>query len=119
MTATALRRDESLGLVLALVGHAALLGWLVWQRAPAALPPPERMTVTISDEVGLTAAAPAQAAPAPDVGPVLGKVSPPPLPVAVAKPEPLAPRAPSARAWKPIRATRGRWCRRTATGTSG
>lgn len=87
-----MRRDESLGLALALVAHAGLISWLVWQRAPAPLPPPERMTVTISDEVGLTAAAPAQLAPAPDTGPVLGDVPPPPLPQAVAKPEPLAPR---------------------------
>lgn len=92
MTATALRRDESLGLALALLGHAALLGWLVWQRAPAPLPPPDRMTVTISEEVGLTAAAPAQAAPAPDTGPVLGEVALPPLPQTMAKPVSLAPR---------------------------
>ncbi len=91
MTTTALRRDESLGLALALVGHAALLGWLVWQRAPAPLPPPDRMMVTISDDVGLTSAAPAQAAPAPDTGPVLGEV-PPPRPQAMAKPEPIAQR---------------------------
>ena len=89
MTATALRRDESLGLALALVGHAALLGWLVWQRAPVPMPPPERMMVTISDDVGLAAAAPAQAAPAPDTGPVLGEV-PPPLSQIMAKPEPIA-----------------------------
>jgi len=60
------------------VGHAALIAWLVWQRAPAQLPLPERMTVTISDDVGLEASAPQQAAPAPDMGPVQGEAPPPP-----------------------------------------
>ncbi len=91
MAATTLRREESLGLALALMAHAGLIGWLVWQRAPAPLPLPERMTVTISDEVGLTDAAPAQAAPAPQTGPELGEALPtPPQPVAEA--EPVAPR---------------------------
>ena len=103
----AMRRDESLGLALALVGHAALLGWLAWQRAPAPLPLPERMIVTISDEAGLTAAAPAQAAPAPDTGPVVAEAVPPPLSEAVAKLEPLAPRplpAPATRSANPQQA---------------
>ena len=100
MTTTALRRDESLGLALALVGHAALLGWLVWQRAPAPLPPPERMTVTISDaEVGPVSTAPQpQANPAPDAGPVLGEAAPPPDTVAALVPaqQPRAARVPPA-----------------------
>ena len=89
MAALALRRDESLGLALALVGHAALLGWLAWQRAPARLPPPERMTVTISDaEVGPVSAAPEpKADPALDAGPVLGEAVPTP-PDKVARPDP-------------------------------
>lgn len=90
MPATTLRRDESLGLALALVGHAAVIAWLVWQRAPVPLPLPERMAVTISEDVGLTAAAPAGAAPTPETGPELGEAPPPPPPVA--KPEPVAPR---------------------------
>lgn len=99
MAATTFRREESLGLAFALVAHAVLVAWLVWQRAPAPLPPPERMTVTISDEVGLTAAAPQQAAPAPDAGPVLGEAPPPPettvqqppAPVTLPQPQRLAP----------------------------
>ncbi len=72
-------REESLGLAFALVAHAGLIGWLVWQRAPAPIVIPERMTVTISEDVGLSAAAPPQqVAPAPDVGPVLGEAPPPP-----------------------------------------
>ena len=89
MAATALRREESLGLALALVGHAALVAWLVWQRAPAPVVLPERMTVTISEDTGLTAAAPQQAAPAPDAGPVMGEAPPPPAPApAPAQPMP-------------------------------
>ena len=103
MTATALRRDESLGLALALAGHAALLGWLVWQRAPAPLPPPERMTVTIAEaEAGPVSTAPQpQADPALDAGPVLGEAPPPPTPDKVTRrpdsaPQPRATRVPPA-----------------------
>ncbi len=87
----ALRREESLGLALALAGHVALFAWLVWQKPAAPLPPPERMTVTISDEVGLTSAAPApQAEAAPDKGPEIGEAPPLPAP----EPVPVARRAP-------------------------
>ena len=78
MAAIALRREESLGLALALVGHAAVIAWLVWPRPPAPIVLPERMTVTISEDVGLEAAASQQVAPAPDAGPVQGEAPPPP-----------------------------------------
>lgn len=107
MNAPALCREESLGLALALVGHAVLFAWLIWQD-PAPPPPlPERMTVTISDEVGLTSAAPApQAEAAPDKGPEIGEAPPPPAPepVQVAKPAPVPLRpapAPAKAAAKP------------------
>jgi hypothetical protein len=107
MSAPALRREESLGLALALAGHAVLFAWMVWQK-PAPPPPlPERMTVTISDEVGLTSAAPApQVEAAPDKGPEIGEAPPPPAPepVQVAKPAPVPPRpvpAPARVAAKP------------------
>ncbi len=86
MAATTLRREESLGLALALVAHAGLIGWLVWQRPPAPMVLPERMTVTISEDAGLTAAAPQQAAPAPDAGPVQGEAPPPPETMAQQQP---------------------------------
>ena len=107
MSAPALRREESLGLALAVAGHAALFAWMIWQKPAALPPPPERMTVTISDEVGLTSAAPApQAEAAPDKGPEIGEAPPPPAPepVAVAKPAPVPPRpvpAPAKVAAKP------------------
>ncbi len=86
-----MRREESLGLALALVAHAGLIGWLVWQRAPAPMVVPERMTVTISEDTGPVSAAP-QIQPeeaAPDKGPVIGEAPPPPAPFA--KPEPAPP----------------------------
>ena len=96
-----MRREESLGLALALVGHAALLGWLVWQRAPAPLPPPERMTVTISDVAGPVSTSPEPMAdPALDAGPVLGEAAPP-VPEQTARPDP----APPLRAAPALRAT--------------
>ena len=79
-------REETLGLALALVGHALVIVWLVWQRAPAPIVLPERMTVTISDDVGLAATAPQQAAPAPDAGPVQGDAPPPPVTKALQQP---------------------------------
>ena len=84
-----MRRDESLGLALALVAHAGLISWLVWQRAPAPLPPPERMTVTISNDLGPVSTAPQVQAneAAPDKGPVIGEAPPPPAPLA--QPEPV------------------------------
>ena len=94
MTATALRRDESLGLALALVGHAALLGWLVWQRAPVPLPPPDRMMVTISDDFAPVSTSPDPSAdPALDAGPVVGEAARP-APEQIARPDPATqPRA--------------------------
>lgn len=107
MSAPALRREESLGLALAVAGHAALFAWMIWQEPAPPPPPPERMTVTISDEVGLTSAAPApQVEAAPDKGPEIGEAPPPPAPepVPVAKPAPVPPRpvpAPAKVAAKP------------------
>ena len=89
MAATALRREESLGLALALVGHAVVIAWLVWPRPPEPIVLPERMTVTISDVTGPVSAAP-QIQPeeaAPDTGPVIGEAPPPPVPLV--KPEPV------------------------------
>lgn len=89
MTAPALRREELLGLALALVGHAALFAWLVWQK-PAAPPPPlERMTVTISDDLAATSSAPnPNQDAAPDKGPELGEAPPPePVPTPSAVPQ--------------------------------
>lgn len=95
MATSALNREESLGLALAVMGHAALVAWLLLYRPTAPLPPPpERMEVTISDETGPLSTAPEpQAAPAPDKGPLIGEAMPPPSPEPqhVAKPAPTQP----------------------------
>lgn len=99
MATSALRRDEGVGLALAVAAHVALVAFLVWRPlGRPVLPPPERMTVTISDEVGLTSTSPEPAAQAaPDVGPEIGEPAPPePMaqpepPQPIARPEPPAP----------------------------
>lgn len=89
MTAMAigLRSEERVGLVLAGAAHVALVALLIW-RPPSgpAVPIPERIEVTISDDVGLTSTSPdphAQAAP--DIAPTIGEAAPAPEP---APPEP-------------------------------
>lgn len=94
MAANALRSEERIGLGVALAAHVALFAWLALTKPAAPLPPPERMTVTLSDEVGLTATSPNPAPEAaPDTGPELGEPAPEPEPLAKvepAKPEPVA-----------------------------
>ncbi len=89
MAARAIRNDESLALVLAVIAHAALFAWLAMQR-PAPPPPlPERMTVTLSEELGLVSTSPEPVAdPAPDLGPVLGETPAKPEPVVTPEPKP-------------------------------
>lgn len=93
MSSAALRRDEAAGLILALAAHGGLLAWLVLAPPrPAPFAPPERMTVTLSDEVGLTSTSPEpEAQAAPDVAPVIGESAPEPQPVAKPEPAPLRP----------------------------
>lgn len=96
MAVTALRRDEGLALLAALAAHAALVLVLALQPASKPLPPPERMTVTLSDDVGLTSTSPQPAAPAAaDEAPELGEEAAPPPPTPVARPEPQPQPAPA------------------------
>lgn len=111
MASAALRKEEKFGLALALAAHAGLVLLLVL-RPPTApiIPTPERMTVTLSDTVGLTSTSPEPAADAaPDFAPAIGEQpepepqpSPPPSePLPQPKPEPRvapAPPQPVARA---------------------
>ena len=55
-----LNREEQLGLGIAAVAHVALVAALVWQvnDEPEALPIPERMTVSLADDVSLESTAP-------------------------------------------------------------
>ncbi len=97
-----LSREERLGLGVAALAHVALVAALVWQvrDEPTALPVPERMTVSLADDVALTSTAPnpadeAQAAVAPELAPVPAppiaqprEIAPPPVPRPVASPRP-------------------------------
>ncbi len=94
----ALGGEERIGLTLAIAAHAALLAFIVWRPPMAStVPPPERIAVTLSDQVGLTSTSPEpDAAAAPDMAPVLGETTAEvPEPVEQAEPvEPVAPPPP-------------------------
>jgi periplasmic protein TonB len=82
-----LSREERIGLGIAAVAHVALVAALVWQVRddPTALPIPERMSVSLADEVSLESTAPDPAAEAQAaVAPVLS-----PEPAPMVEPEPV------------------------------
>ena len=62
-----LRGEERLGLGVALVAHVALFAMLLWHanRPPPIVPPAERMTVSLAEEVSLESTAPDPATEAP------------------------------------------------------
>lgn len=74
MASTGLTREEGWGLAISVAGHLGLLAFLLFRPTPGEIVmPPERVEVTLSEDVGLTSTAPdpaAQAAPdkAPDIG---------------------------------------------------
>ncbi len=82
-----LSREERIGLGIAAAAHVALVGALVWQVRddPTALPIPERMSVSLADEVSLESTAPNPSAePQASIAPVLS-----PEPEPVVEPEPV------------------------------
>jgi hypothetical protein len=94
-----LRREEKLGLGIAVVAHIALVAALLFEarREVPVIPPAERMTVSLSDNVSMESTAPnpsqeAQAA----VAPVLAPESEP-LPAPVTTPVPRQPEPPPPR----------------------
>lgn len=90
MAARALRNEEILGLVLAGLGHVALVWVLVTAKPPEPLPQPDRVSVTLSEETGPVSTSPDPLAnPQADQGPVLGEPAPEPEAVPQAKPEPV------------------------------
>lgn len=90
MTARALRPEELAGLFLAALGHAVLVWVLVNAKPPEPLPEPDRVSVTLSEEVGAVSTSPDPAAnPEADKGPVLGEPAPEPEQAVQAKPEPV------------------------------
>src|SRR5687767_8051905 len=75
-----LSREERIGLGIAAVAHVALVAALVWQVRddPTALPIPERMSVSLADEVSLESTAPDPSAePQAAIAPVLAPVPEP------------------------------------------
>ena len=87
-----LSREERIGLVIAAVAHVALVAALVWQvrDSPAKLPVPQRIEVSLANDVSLTSTAPnpspeTQAAVAPQLAPV---PEPQPIPTVAVKEEP-------------------------------
>jgi len=116
MASRALRGEELAGLAIALAAHAGLLAVLVLHPGRAALvPPPERVTVTLSEDVGLTSTSPepqaeAAAPAAPEIAPVpepepapraapepAPRPAPQPVPAPRIKPEPVAVQVPAPR----------------------
>lgn len=91
MATRALAGEERIGLGLALVAHAALLAFILWHPLGAApVPPPERISVTLSDDVGLTSTSPQpDAAAAPDQAPMPGEQQPAELQQQVEPPRPV------------------------------
>lgn len=101
MRRSALSREEAFGLAVAALGHVALVWVLVTAKPPEPLPPVDRVSVTLSDEMGAVSTSPnPQSDPMADKGPELGEPAPveeavpaPPVPKAVPQP-PLAVVAP-------------------------
>lgn len=90
MASTGLRREEGIGLAVAVALHVAVLAALLI-RPPhhAVVQPPERIEVTISNEVGMTSTSPEpRSEAAPDRGPQLGEPAPEPAPVPEVAPAP-------------------------------
>ena len=93
MASTGLRREEGIGLVIAVALHAAVLAALL-VRPPhrAVVMPPQRIEVTISDEAALTSTSPDPfSAAAPDAGPEAGDPAPPPEAAPAPSPLPVQP----------------------------
>lgn len=93
MASTALRSEERIGLGVAIAFHAGLVALLLW-RPPVGdvLTPPDRIEVTLSDDVGLTSTSPEPMSDArPDVAPEIGESAPAEPEVAPPEPSPEPP----------------------------
>ena len=89
MRRSALSREEAFGLAVAALGHVALVWALVLAKPPEPLPPVDRVSVTLSDEMGAVSTSPnPQSDPMADKGPELGE----PAPVEEAVPAPPQPK---------------------------
>lgn len=90
MATQGLRKEEGLGLAVAVALHAGVLAALLLHPAtPPIVEPPKRIEVTLSEDVGLTSTSPnpnEQAAP--DIAPQLGEAAPAPAPAPEPEPQP-------------------------------
>lgn len=126
-----LRREEQIGLIVAVVLHAGLFSLFLLRPSIKPAPPAQPISVTLSPDVGLNATAPTHEDAAADLAPTLGAppaspampapapaVSPPPAavemppvqkpvpapkPVTLTRPKPIAAPKPSAEAIKPYK----------------
>ena len=105
MSATALRREEGLGLGVAVVLHAALVAVLFLQpSAREQVRQPERVTVNLTEEVGMTSQAPDPVSESrASIAPILDAIPTPPLPIPVPVPDPAPPVVPQPRPEPPTR----------------
>lgn len=88
MVAATLRREERVGLGVAVAAHVGLLLILVLRPAGDVVAPPERIEVTLSDDVGIISTSPdPYSDAAPDIAPEIGEA---PLP-SIADDQPLLP----------------------------
>jgi outer membrane biosynthesis protein TonB len=92
-SSSGLSREEALALVIALAAHAAVIAALTLAPPGKSIQPiPERMTVTIADEVADQSTSPdPNAEAAPDVAPMLGEPQPDRAPPQIAQPMPPPP----------------------------
>lgn len=94
MGKTAITSEERIGLIVALLAHVGLVAALVFRPAAPPISTPERIEVTLSDNIGLTSTSPDPAADAaPDLAPTLGEApafEPPPEPEPQPQPSPVA-----------------------------
>ena len=92
--ATTFRSDERIGLLVAIVLHVAVVAaFLVQKSTREPIPAPERMVVSLTDEVGLTSTAPdpvreSRASVAPTLAPTFADEVPMPVPLPVDAPPP-------------------------------
>ncbi len=94
MAGSSLTREEGWGLAISIAGHAALLAVLLLRPASDnVVIPPERVEVTISEDLGLKSSSPSpKAEAAPDEAPEIGEAAPAPEPQPMPLPPPPAPR---------------------------
>ncbi len=95
MAARTISRDEAIGLILAAALHAAVLAALLFTRHAQPVKLPERIAVSLSNDVSLTSTSPNPAAhAAPDLAPTLGETAPEPVQPVPAPPAPVRDEAP-------------------------